>query len=264
MTSPWHALSTPRKPPSPGCTRRWPMWVSSITSSWHGSMISTPRWIRRVSPFSFTTIGLTMEFLCSFLESMHVWVLYDDVSKWKHFPRYWPFMWGIHRSPVNSPHKGQWRGALTFFLDLRLNKRLSKQSCGWWFETPSRTLWRHCNAFSSAMHVTPAQEKAFRYYKKNSMSIEILKEDTLQKVHFRVKNKVSHYCDVTWAVGCPKSDWYRLGNNVFRLTRKETSQFRITAPLWWEIHWWGDDDSPHKGTSNAKNILCHNVKEEHE
>ena len=42
--------------------------------------------------------------------------LYDDVIKWKHFPRYWPFVRGIHRSPVNSPHKGQWRGALMFFL----------------------------------------------------------------------------------------------------------------------------------------------------
>ena len=31
------------------------------------------------------------------------------------------------------------------FFDLNLNKRLSKQSCGWWFETPSRPLWRHCN-----------------------------------------------------------------------------------------------------------------------
>ena len=29
------------------------------------------------------------------------------------------------------------------FFDLRLNKRLSKQSWGWWFETPSRSLWRH-------------------------------------------------------------------------------------------------------------------------
>ena len=36
--------------------------------------------------------------------------------KWKHFPRYWPFVRGIHRSPVNSPHKGQWRGALMFSL----------------------------------------------------------------------------------------------------------------------------------------------------
>ena len=31
------------------------------------------------------------------------------------------------------------------FFNLRLNLRLSKQSLGWWFETPSRSLWRHCN-----------------------------------------------------------------------------------------------------------------------
>ena len=36
--------------------------------------------------------------------------------KWKTFPRYWPFVRGIHRSPVNSPHKGQWRGALILSL----------------------------------------------------------------------------------------------------------------------------------------------------
>ena len=41
---------------------------------------------------------------------------HDDVIKWKHFPRYWPFVRGIHRSPVNSPHKDQWRGALMFSL----------------------------------------------------------------------------------------------------------------------------------------------------
>ena len=37
-------------------------------------------------------------------------------SWWRHqmetFPRNWPFVRAIHRSPVNSPHKGQWRGAL--------------------------------------------------------------------------------------------------------------------------------------------------------
>ena len=41
---------------------------------------------------------------------------HDDVIKWKHFPRYWPFVRGIHLSRVNSPHKGQWRGALMFSL----------------------------------------------------------------------------------------------------------------------------------------------------
>ena len=33
------------------------------------------------------------------------------------------------------------------FFDLRLNKRLSKQSWGWWFQTSSRPLWRHCNDY---------------------------------------------------------------------------------------------------------------------
>ena len=41
---------------------------------------------------------------------------HDDVIKWKHFPRYWPFVRGIHRWLVNSPHKGQWRVALMFSL----------------------------------------------------------------------------------------------------------------------------------------------------
>ena len=41
---------------------------------------------------------------------------HDDVIKWKHFPIYWAFVRGIHRSPVNSPHKGQWRRALTSAL----------------------------------------------------------------------------------------------------------------------------------------------------
>ena len=46
-----------------------------------------------------------------------IFVHHDDVITWKHFPRYWPFVRGIHRSPVNSPHKGQWRGALMFSLN---------------------------------------------------------------------------------------------------------------------------------------------------
>ena len=67
-------------------------------------------------------------------------------SNEKHFPRYWPFVRGIHRSPANSLHKGQWGGPLMFSFNLRLNKQLSKQSLGWWVETSSRPLWRHCNA----------------------------------------------------------------------------------------------------------------------
>ena len=51
------------------------------------------------------------------------------------------------------------------FFDLRLNKRLSKQSWGWWFGTLWRPSWRHCNvvlfyeyasiSFSEATHNLP-------------------------------------------------------------------------------------------------------------
>ena len=47
---------------------------------------------------------------------MIIKLAHDDVIKWKHFPRNWPFVRVIHRSPVNSPHKGQWRGTLMFSL----------------------------------------------------------------------------------------------------------------------------------------------------
>ena len=73
------------------------------------------------------------------------WTQYhDDVMNWKHFPRYWPFVRGIHRSPMNSPQRPVTRNFDVFF-DLRLNKRLSKQWWGWWFKTLSRPLWRHRN-----------------------------------------------------------------------------------------------------------------------
>ena len=52
--------------------------------------------------------------VCIIVTKEKLWL--DDVIKWKHHPSYWPFVRGIHRSPVNSPHKGQWRGALMFSL----------------------------------------------------------------------------------------------------------------------------------------------------
>ena len=56
---------------------------------------------------------------------------HDDVIKWKHLPRYWPFVRGIHRSPVNSPHKGQWRGALMFTLSCaRINGWVNNREAG--------------------------------------------------------------------------------------------------------------------------------------
>ena len=58
---------------------------------------------------------------------------------------------------VTGPLRGEFTGPGEFpaqrpvprsfdvFFDLSLNKRLSKQPWGWWFETPPRSLWRQCN-----------------------------------------------------------------------------------------------------------------------
>ena len=63
---------------------------------------------------------------------------HDDVIKWKHFPRYWPFVrWIPPQRPVTQ--------SFDVYFDLHPNKQLSKQSWGWWFETQSRPLWRHRN-----------------------------------------------------------------------------------------------------------------------
>ena len=85
--------------------------------------------------------------------------LYIEAAPWIHRSHSMPPWWrhqmetfsallaicaGNSPVPGDFPHKGQWRGVL-LFSDLRLNKRLSKQSWGWVFETISRPLWRHRN-----------------------------------------------------------------------------------------------------------------------
>ena len=62
---------------------------------------------------------------------------HDSVTKWKHFPCCWPFVRGIHRWPVDSPHKGHRR--VTSMLSL---------SCAWtnvWANNRyTGDLTRHC------------------------------------------------------------------------------------------------------------------------
>ena len=56
----------------------------------------------------------------------------------------------------NSPVSGEFPAqrpvtrSFDIFFGLRLNKRLSKQSWGWWFETLSCPLWRQCNGYGES------------------------------------------------------------------------------------------------------------------
>ena len=79
--------------------------------SWGRWVLSVQLWVPIVSP-------------------LHV-LCHDDVIRWKHFPRYWPFVRKIHRSSVNSPHKGQCRRALMFSLICaRINGWITNRETG--------------------------------------------------------------------------------------------------------------------------------------
>ena len=83
--------------------------LSNVKAIWPCNIVRFPKY---VSLSVNENIYRTLNNLHSYDASLK----HDDVIKWKHFPRYWPFVRRIHRSSVNSPHKGQWRGALMFIL----------------------------------------------------------------------------------------------------------------------------------------------------
>ena len=75
---------------------------------WHWGIIPREIW----NPLSKTVLNK-----CSLIWNKGpVKICHDDVIKWKHFPHHWPFVRGIHYSPEDSPHKGQWCRALMFSL----------------------------------------------------------------------------------------------------------------------------------------------------
>ena len=74
-----------------------------------------------------------------------IWTGVADCTWWRHQMETFSALLALCAG--NSPVTAQWPVTRSFdvFFDLRPNKLLSKQSRGWWFETPSRSLWRHCN-----------------------------------------------------------------------------------------------------------------------
>ena len=95
----------------------WPLWL------WY----SAPNGTQMGSLYNLCTKTVTLSHTISLWyrtsKEQHLSAASDvKVSLWchqmKHFLRYWPFVRGIHQSPVDCPHKGQWSGALMFFLSL--------------------------------------------------------------------------------------------------------------------------------------------------
>ena len=116
--------------------------------------------------------------------------MHDDVIKWKHFPRNWPFVRGMHRSRWIPAQRPVTRGFDVFF-DLHLIKRLSKHSPCWWFETLSRPLWRHCNGTPEFIFVCVAPYVRMCY--NGSLYIELVWKLMVFVVELEVKGNSLTY-----------------------------------------------------------------------
>ena len=90
-----------------------------------------------------------MAYLCGVSEDGQIW----DFSWWRHQIETFSSLLAlcVGDSPVTGEFPTQRPVTRSFdvFFDLRLNKRLNKQSRLRWFETPSRSLWRHYNVEST-------------------------------------------------------------------------------------------------------------------
>ena len=97
--------------------------------------------------------GIVYMFIYIYICSYHLYMVNGlqniHTTWWRHQMKTFSVLLALctGNSPVTGEFPSQRPVTQSFdvFFDLRLNKQLSNQSWGWWFETPSRSLWRHCN-----------------------------------------------------------------------------------------------------------------------
>ena len=135
---------------------------------------------------------------------------YDDVIKWKHFPCYWPFVWGIHRLSVNSPHKSQWRWALMFPL-------ICAWINGWVNNREVGDLIRHCGHYDVTVMHSQNKELTGSY---NILSCGRCRVKSLYDIirtllcaHYRV-----------WMSSSDPENWFRCKNKANTLKLEENGQ----------------------------------------
>ena len=100
---------------------------------------------------------------CPSLGMIRVGVWHDDAIKCSYFPRYWPFVRGIHRSPVASPPQRPVTLTLMFSLICACTKLLL---------LPSRSLWRHCNNIGYTKIRMKNKSDKYKIFK-NSVAVDI-------------------------------------------------------------------------------------------
>ena len=139
---------------------------------------------------------------------------HDDVIKWKHFPRFWPIVRGIRRSPVNSPHKGQWRGA---FLFAKLTFEMSTAHRQQYSFSTYERIWLWAHLLPQGLGNNPLR------WRHNGLD--------------SVSNLQPHHC---------------LFSRLFRRTSKKTPKLRVTGLCVGNSP--GTGEFPAQMASNAQNV----------
>ena len=168
---------------------------------------------------------------------------HDDIIKWKHFPRYT----GIHWSPGNSPHKlTPVTRSFDVFFDLRPNKRLSKQWWGWWFETPSLPLWRHCNGMGIAIiKITRSWDNLIFIMGMPILVRWCLYIATAHRCQFQCKDCLPMYMEshvylctskIRWSISIETAPWglFQWKYTIFPVC--QIPLWRGNIMIWWPSH----------------------------
>ena len=119
-----------------------------------------------------------MELTGSNFKSMNFKVISQNDAWWRHQMKTFSALLAlcVGNSSVTGEFPTQRPVARSFdvFFDLRLNKRLSKHWWGWWFETPSRSLWRHCNELGTLAAKLLSGEYHKTWVNKNSTLVSVM------------------------------------------------------------------------------------------
>ena len=126
------------------------IWTASAfpPSLWrHRMMVHGTVGKRSIVSWGNGLMPVNIKALAETMLTYHRWdpVTHDDVIKWKHFSALLAICAGNSPVPGEFPTQRPVTRSFDVYFDLRPNKRLSKQSWGWWFETLSCSLWRHRN-----------------------------------------------------------------------------------------------------------------------
>ena len=145
----------------------------------------------------------------------------------------------------NSPVPGEFPAqrpvtrSFDVFFDLRLNKRLSKQSWGWWFETLLYPLWRHCNAQMQRASCAKwrSQPIGCHSYTCNKYRHELFNLG-IKEFEFVSTNQThdtwSAYSKTWWLYRMRCFSWIEKNINFQRIT----IGYCVLVSLWWKLAIW--------------------------